>query len=354
VRPLLLRRLITAAARTVAAVAKYLARPKRLTAHSYVTQGSQDRCALEPYYCEEQHGFCTNMTIAPRECMVHDGFQRCWYTYRPAALAPGLPVPLVVNIHGFNWCADWMTYTSIFRKADAEGFIVALPQGVSGQAYPAAWNSGDCCAVRSWFGADPPDDVGFLRRMVGKVAVDHPIDTTRIYWMGHSNGCMQAQRMALEASDIVAAVGCHAGYLAQSLPVPASFSPTPVLEVQGQNDNFPTYSMAESNFGYWASLNACPHHSTTTSGDGSYNLHEYADCANGTAVTLVEVLGAWHWPYQCPRSETSGFACCNCEASVDTAQMAWDFVSRYSLATPPQLTEPGSTREALRDVAWSC
>ena len=163
---------------------------------------------------------------------------------------------------------------------------------------------------------------------------------------------MQAYRMALEASDIVAAVGCHAGYLAQSLPVPATFTPTPVLEVQGQYDGFPSYSMAESNFGYWASLNACPHHSTTTAESG-YNLHEYADCANGTAVTLVEVLNAWHWPFKCSSSETSGFACCDCETDVDTAAIAWEFVSRFSLATPPILNEPSSVGNTLRDVALS-
>ena len=47
--------------------------------------------------------------------------------------------------------------------------------------------------------------MSFLREMVGQVAAVHPVDANRIYFSGHSNGCMMAQRMLAQASDLVAA-----------------------------------------------------------------------------------------------------------------------------------------------------
>ena len=47
-----------------------------------------------------------------------------------------------------------------------------------------------------------------------------------------STGCMMSQRMAFEASDIVAAVGCMAGYLqVPSSPDVPGRTPRPILEV---------------------------------------------------------------------------------------------------------------------------
>jgi poly(3-hydroxybutyrate) depolymerase len=44
------------------------------------------------------------------------------------------------------------------------------------------------------------------------VAATHGADLERhVYWAGHSNGCAMAQRMAAEAPEIVAAVGCQNG-----------------------------------------------------------------------------------------------------------------------------------------------
>ena len=47
------------------------------------------------------------------------------------------------------------------------------------------------------------------------------VDPQRIYLTGHSNGCALAQRVAIESSDLVAAVACMGMYRLQ-FPMPAS------------------------------------------------------------------------------------------------------------------------------------
>ena len=79
------------------------------------------------------------------------------------------------------------------------------------------------------------DDVGFLRALLSDATSRHAaiMDTTRLYAVGYSNGCMMAQRFALEASELVAAVGCQSGHLlgAPGNP-PTGFNPTPVVSLQ--------------------------------------------------------------------------------------------------------------------------
>ena len=92
---------------------------------------------------------------------------------------------------------DVAFHKQLRAKAEEFGFIVVWPQAavepISVQGLNTAWNAGGCCRFKvdnEGFGpSDDVDDVGFLREMVGQVAAAHPVDTSRIYFSGHSNGC---------------------------------------------------------------------------------------------------------------------------------------------------------------------
>jgi poly(3-hydroxybutyrate) depolymerase len=97
-------------------------------------------------------------------------------------------------------------------------------------------------SATGWGGVD---DVGFVRKVVeGSIsAADHTIDTSRIYFSGHSMGCMMTQRMMIEANDLITAAGCMAGYL--SVPSQPVANNIPFIEVHGTADatvNFTHYS----------------------------------------------------------------------------------------------------------------
>lgn len=96
----------------------------------------------------------------------------------------------------------------------------------------------NCCCSRNdgteFLTYDETRDLEFLHTALVGVAnffddndVDGiTIDKTRIYMAGHSNGCVASMAMAAQASDLVAAVCCHAGSLFTQFA--EDYTPVPV------------------------------------------------------------------------------------------------------------------------------
>ena len=207
-------------------------------------------CLLAMIGATAVNGDCSSADISslpsPQTCIEHSGLQRCWYIFAPAGL-PSSP-PLVFNLHGHGQCATNLRYMGWRTLAAQHKFILALPMGTENPE--PDWNAGRCCTAAS---RDNIDDVGFLRRVASSLQSSHGVDLTRVYFAGHSNGCMMSQRMAYDASDFVAAVSCTSGYLMTTttpgratglvgdsfaeIPVPTTYVPVPVLTVQGTTDS---------------------------------------------------------------------------------------------------------------------
>ena len=253
----------------------------------------------------------------PLTTITHGNRPSSWYTYVPASVADvQAVVPLVVDLHRHGGCATMeQKYSGWLAKAEEFGFIVAWPQAavepLSVGAQNSAWNAGACCrfAVDS-AGLGPTndiDDVSFLRDMVGQVAAVHPVDTSRIYFSGHSNGCMMAQRMLAEASDLVAAVACSAGYLLAELG--SGYAPRPVMTIHGTADPVVPY-MNASVLLMWPNPGA------------EENL-------------AVELPGVGHYPFTAPEENPLyNVTIDGLGASFDTTLLAWEFVRAASIEVP--------------------
>ena len=157
---------------------------------------------------------------------------------------------------------------------------------------------------------------------------------------GHSTGCIMAQRMAIDASDIVAAVGCHAGYIMkQNYPYwnnaaqtpPSGFVPRPVMEIRAASippshgPHRSSTGRAPAQPGLVGPAPGCPGYTAgspaptttyTVSGE-QYIRHQYTGCTGHEAV-LIELPNARHMPFQ------------GQDTAIDTAQIAWDFMRRFS------------------------
>jgi predicted esterase len=68
-----------------------------------------------------------------------------------------------------------------------------------------AWNAGICCALAL------RNDVGYLVDVVHAVAASVPVDLTRVYIVGFSNGGMMALRAICSAPEVFAAAGSVSG-----------------------------------------------------------------------------------------------------------------------------------------------
>jgi polyhydroxybutyrate depolymerase len=268
-----------------------------------------------PQYTPVRCNACPGEECPTVECLEHGGLQRCWRKFVPNRLSS--PVRVVFDMHGHSQNMDHIETMSGWRRvAEAEGLVVVWPQGTD-----FSWNAGGVCC--------PPanikqiDDVGFLRRVAENVSATHGVELNRhVYWGGYSNGCAMAQRMAREANDIVAAVGCHAMYLtwteeqAQQHSTAAQYAdkPVPVITVHGTLDLVVGYRdwygfNATDNLERWARLNECP---TPTAwrrvkitpalkfrqdSDRRVLVSSHTGCKDGTEAALVTLPGVGHAPF---------------------------------------------------------
>jgi len=291
-------------------------------------------------------------------CIDHDDLIRCWYTYIPESAKMSTdPVPIVMDLHGLGGCAILHSiYSGWAGIAETQGFIVVWPQAnidASLTDFPC-WDAGKCCCGF----ADSIDDIGFLRQAISNtvdsISDEVTIDTKRIYFAGHSNGCVMSQTMAALASDLVAAVCCHSGVPTFSEDDMSDYQPTPILNVFGDEDAVIPYDnwMAISllmtadvtngvdAFEFWGDANGCKQKVMTVDESKLYATHSYLDCIDNATVKLVQVFGAGHTPYlgvdmsfipgEIPEKITA----------VDTTPLAWDFCSPYQSEFAPSLPEP--------------
>jgi polyhydroxybutyrate depolymerase len=155
---------------------------------------------------------------------------------RSAATTAGWPV--VVALHGAGSDARGMSrMTRLSEKADASGFLVAYPNGTPlASDLLRTWNAGSCCGSAA---AGNVDDVAFIAAVLDDLESRYPIDPSRVYLTGLSNGAMMAYRLASELSDRFAAVAAVAGGMAQTRAQPRR--PVPLLHIHGDADEVASY-----------------------------------------------------------------------------------------------------------------
>ncbi len=100
------------------------------------------------------------------------------------------------------------------------------------------WN--DC--RNDWDNPSSSDDVQFISSLIDHFAQAYPIDQTRVYATGHSNGSMMALRLALELPDRIAAVVGSSGYMAQNSQCKAVGTPAPLMLLAGTADPIMPYA----------------------------------------------------------------------------------------------------------------
>jgi polyhydroxybutyrate depolymerase len=250
----------------------------------------------------------------PRGTVTHGtlsvgGRQRTYRLYVPGALPDG-PVPLLVGLHGgTGWGDQFAAVDGIEGLAEANGFIVAHPDGVEvGDGPGGVWNGGVCCGVAAREGVD---DVGFVAALIAEVAAGHEVDPRRTYAFGHSNGGIMSYRLACELSDRIAGIGVVAGTLGVDTCAPGE--PVSVIHVHGTADeNVPItggtgprsaagvdFPSPTAGFDALATADGCPAPRERTDGDVTVALRR--PCDGGTAAEFVTIATAQHpWPGASP------------------------------------------------------
>jgi polyhydroxybutyrate depolymerase len=240
--------------------------------------------------------------------LTHDGIARTYLLHVPPGYSDRRSVPLVIGLHGYTSSStSFEGQSGLSPKADAEGFIVAYPDGLRypwTASNPQAWNAGG--RYETW--TRGTDDVGFIEQMIELIQKHYAIDAARIYVTGHSNGSFMAYRVAYELSCKIAAIAPHSGQMVYEASTPAR-CPVGVLHLHAVNDNSVLYNGMTSNdpntleyppvetaLARWASMFGCSASPEVTFTNDDYTTSRWRCPGDYPTIELIRTdRGEHHW-----------------------------------------------------------
>lgn len=229
----------------------------------------------------------------------------------PRAYDGTTPLPLILVLHGYGASAALEAgYLGLPNVARSAGAYLVLADGTENPKGQRFWNAeGPCCD----FGNTDVDDTSYLTGLLDDAEAAVPVDTDRIYIIGHSNGAFMGYHMACVLADRIAGVAALAGTEGtDTVCNPAH--PVSVLHIHGTADatilygggtiGDSTYVGAEANVAAWVERNGCDTKPTAAkalnidgvvSGDEA-NVEQYENCDEGSAVEFWSLDGSGHIP----------------------------------------------------------
>ncbi|MAE93641.1 MAG: polyhydroxybutyrate depolymerase [Deltaproteobacteria bacterium] len=249
------------------------------------------------------------------------GADRRYLVHVPGAVLSGEPLPAILSFHGGGGHPEQhRRSTRLHELGEREGFLVVYPAG-TGRSFLAGklltWNVGHCCGLALERKAD---DVGFSLAVLDDLASLVPVDSTRVYATGLSNGAMMAMRLAAEAPERIAAIAPVAGAAPLDRYPPSA--PMPVMHFHSVDDERALYEGGlgppfpftrsrvdhigvETTLAAWREAASCPAEPEVAArleGEGDDAGHtaqryRWGACEGGTEVILWKLSGAGHvWP----------------------------------------------------------
>ena len=278
------------------------------------------------------------------ESIVVDGTERSYRLHTPPAYSPDTEWPLVLALHPFTGSGRSMErMTGLNAVADAEGFIVAYPDGLR-----RSWNYG--------YESGEPDDVKFILALVGAISENYAIDETRVFLAGASNGASMTYRLMCEAGDRFAGAAVVMG---ATMPREiqercASELSIPLLLIHGTEDQILPWEGGEvfagpgrplallsvdESVAYWRTHDGCDAEATEvliedSARDGTTSTISTYHCPAKAPIVLYTVRGGGHtWPGG--RSSIPRFIVGKTSRDFSASEALWDFFAPLT-RTPAQ------------------
>jgi len=231
--------------------------------------------------------------------MLVDGVRRAYILDVPETIAPGQPVPLLLDFHGFQHSAIGVWQVSEFKAlAPQAQFITVYPDGLPVHLLDrdgAGWEI---------FSVQNNHDVRFVNVLLDALEQTYCVDRHRIYSTGFSNGAFFSNLLGCVLSDRIAAIAPVAG---GRFTVPCRPKrPLPVIIHHGRNDPLVPVAQAHTLRDEWNKLDHCRKRKIV---DG---CELRSGCRDGVAVEYCEDDSSHHWP-------------------PAASERIWKFLSNYSL-----------------------
>jgi polyhydroxybutyrate depolymerase len=258
----------------------------------------------------------SSASAAPVETV--GGVRPAWLVV-PENHPKGKRLPLIMMLHAYGASGPMEEWFFRLRPlAESRGFLYVVPDGTPNAEGKNYWNATDACCAPPAQGVDtgaPPNDVEYLRELVGEIASKYDVDAKRIYIVGHSNGGFMAHRLACEHAEMFAAFVSVAGATFYDPGRCKPSSPVAALQIHGTADATIAigggmffgnkYPSARTTVDRWASLNGCD--PAPINLDARFDLDlrisgnetralRFAGCRAHSAVELWWMEGSGHVP----------------------------------------------------------
>ena len=254
---------------------------------------------------------------------------RRWFTvHLPPDYQPGVPLPLVINLHAVTQTAFQQEILSgMNAKADEENFIVVNPQAIG--------------APPAWLGPIPGSagqaDMDFFEKLLEFLQTEIRVDPNRIYATGMSNGATMANRIGCDMSVTFAAIapvaGGHVAFNRCEVERPVS-----VIVFHGTDDPTIPYDGVENDIppvhlwvGAWADRDGCDSTPILSHPHTMVTKETWGNCDEDVEVALYTLEGGGHtWP-GAPLSVTfaSSFP------YISATDLIWEFFEAHPRSVNP-------------------
>lgn len=293
----------------------------------------------------DKRQFVGKETVEMKVASTINGFRRTALVHIPEGYTLNKKYPLVIVLHGaFSTAEEMEKETGFSEFADREKFIVLYPNGMGIMGMLQHWNAGHCCGKAA---KDQLDDVSFLEESIDRVSSVLPIDRSRVYMAGFSNGGMMAYRFAAEKSHALAAlavlggsIGGRAGPGEDIWLPPSPVKPVPTMIVHGtadgavpfaggrspQKGGVREYMSVRESLDFWLDSNDCKDiYVGERLYSGVVDIQRWQDCLMGSSVELYTLRGWGHrWPGTLFTKKSKDFD------SFDIVPEIWRFFEKYS------------------------
>ena len=206
---------------------------------------------------------------------------------------PVANMPLVVDFHGAGSnMVEQAVYSGFDAVADANGFVVATPNGVD-------------AAIRQWNFLGQ-EDVAFAKAIIDELVANACVDTKRAYAVGISSGSAMSASLACQASDRFAGFGLVAGDF-YNATFCGNAERRPIIIFHGTSDAVVPYSGgrvatggtpvqgAEAVAAAWAQHNGCTAGPKETQLGTEVVRLDWTGCQE--PVVMYRIVGGGHtWP----------------------------------------------------------
>jgi polyhydroxybutyrate depolymerase len=142
------------------------------------------------------------------------------------------PAPLLILLHSASTSgAHQERYMKLGPIAKKNGIIYIAPDGTFNPEGKRFWNASKSCCNKY---KQEVDDVAYINSLIDQINAKNPVDSKRIYLVGHSNGAFMSYTFACKTNK-VAAIVAIAGAMDVN-PDCTPSSPVSLLDIHGTSD----------------------------------------------------------------------------------------------------------------------